>query len=157
MPVKRKKKQTREQQRHQVFMRRSYATYKHMLERVKQTLPESPKRLRAAAALPFTLDDLREYAKSRMGKLCRYCKETLTPKSMSIDHRKPVMRGGSWEMRNIQVVCASCNTAKGNLTSKEFARVYRVLATIDPAAKRQFLGRLKAGAAIFKLRFLRRK
>lgn len=130
--------------------------YKHMLERYKQTFPEKPKRVRAAAELPFILDDLREYMQSRLGKPCRYCKELLKPKTMACDHRIPVSRGGDWRLANCQAVCQSCNLAKGNLTSKEFDRVYGVLATIDPVAKRQFIGRLKAGASVARLRFLRR-
>lgn len=131
--------------------------YRHMLERYKQTLPERPKSVRKNAALPFAIDELRALAKSKMGEECRYCHEKLTPRIMSIDHRKPVARGGSWRMGNIQVICASCNTAKGNMTGKEFARLYRVLSTFDPTAKRQLLGRIKAGAAMYKRRFLSRR
>lgn len=152
-----KKKQTREQKSQALFMRRTYHVFKHMLERYKKTLPESPKRVRAAATLPFALADLRDYIKSRMGKPCRYCQEALTVKSFSADHRNPVGRGGSWRLKNVQAVCDSCNRAKGNLTSKEFARVYAVLATIDPVAKRQFLSRLKLGAmAMFRFRFMKK-
>lgn len=130
--------------------------FKHMLERYKKTMPERPTRIRKNAQLPFDLAALREYIESRLGKPCRYCREKLKPKTMACDHRTPVSRGGTWELKNCQAVCQSCNLAKGNLTSKEFEAVYAVLATIDPAAKRQFIGRLKAGASVARLRFLKR-
>ena len=39
----------------------------------------------------------------------------------SIDHKTPISRGGLHSSSNIQVVCLSCNMAKGSRTAEEYA------------------------------------
>lgn len=43
--------------------------------------------------------------------------------SKTIDHMVPLSRGGGHTLENITVLCFGCNSAKGNRTMAEFARV----------------------------------
>lgn len=41
------------------------------------------------------------------------CKQCGTEENLSIDHIKPVLRGGGNELDNLQCLCKSCNSKKG--------------------------------------------
>mgnify|MGYP001607191304 CR=1 FL=1 len=58
---------------------------------------------------------------------CFYCHHKLReygdnnqPDSPIIEHRNPLMRGGSDTMSNLRLACVACNTAKGTKTEYEF-------------------------------------
>jgi hypothetical protein len=40
--------------------------------------------------------------------------------NFSVDHRDPTSRGGSFSIRNTDIVCLRCNQIKGALTRAEF-------------------------------------
>lgn len=44
---------------------------------------------------------------------CVHCKES-DSQLLTIDHIKPVSKGGSDAMSNLQILCRSCNSSKGN-------------------------------------------
>lgn len=47
--------------------------------------------------------------------------ECKTPESkLTIDHVKPVSKGGTNTMDNVQILCARCNEAKGNRNSNDY-------------------------------------
>ena len=57
--------------------------------------------------------------KKKLGEECVYCKcnNLLT---LTIDHTKPLSRGGEDNDENKQVTCFICNQLKDSLTDKEF-------------------------------------
>jgi 5-methylcytosine-specific restriction endonuclease McrA len=40
--------------------------------------------------------------------------------ALEIDHRVPIVRGGSCEIENLQALCIPCNRRKGRKTMEEF-------------------------------------
>jgi 5-methylcytosine-specific restriction endonuclease McrA len=90
------------------FMSRTRSIYRHMLDRV--------------TACDFSLEDLRQRVRAMLDNspLCRYCKKTMDLGTWSLDHVIPLSRGGSPNYENTQLICSSCNKAKGNLTGPEF-------------------------------------
>lgn len=54
-------------------------------------------------------------------KKCGYChsKENLT-----YDHKIPLIKGGTNELKNIQVLCADCNIHKSDLTHGQVKRLF---------------------------------
>jgi len=50
---------------------------------------------------------------ARDGWLCGICEEWVTPDTLSIDHRIPIILGGSDDRENLQVAHRSCNSRKG--------------------------------------------
>lgn len=49
---------------------------------------------------------------------CAKCSST---EQLVIDHKTPIVRGGSCEIENLQVLCAPCNRKKGRKTMEEFS------------------------------------
>ena len=60
---------------------------------------------------------------------CAYCKEPLTVKTATADHRWPRARRGGTTSRNIAAACMPCNQAKGSMSDIE---VYRALRKKHP-------------------------
>lgn len=53
-------------------------------------------------------------------KKCEYCGNVSGP--FEIDHKTPLSRGGTHAMRNLAVVCRSCNRSKGTKTLDEWVQ-----------------------------------
>ena len=60
----------------------------------------------------------------RQDDTCVYCGHRRTASSMDIDHITPVVRGGSNDESNLQVICRPCNQRKGLQTDEEFRTRY---------------------------------
>ena len=114
------------------YMSRSRSAFKLMNSRAKHN---------------FTLETFRRIVQAAIDKMCPYCKNYITAKTFSPDHRVPLSRGGRPTLGNIQIICLKCNHAKGALTEVEFTTLIALLRTMDPIAINDILGRLRLGAA----------
>lgn len=72
-------------------------------------------------------DDLKRKLCQDQDYRCMYCGRKRAFSDLEIDHKTPVQRGGSDNLRNLQVLCPPCNKRKGNQTDQEFRRRYREL------------------------------
>ena len=59
------------------------------------------------------------YAKAN-GK-CAICGRPVKFKEMTVDHRVPLTKGGTNDLENLQLAHLSCNRAKADMLSDEFA------------------------------------
>jgi len=57
------------------------------------------------------------------GWTCAYCGRELTNKTVTVDHKIPLSRGGRNDIQNIAPACLSCNSSKHAKTPEEFASV----------------------------------
>jgi hypothetical protein len=73
----------------------------------------------------------KKQALRRQGWRCLYCLSPLSINKATVEHRKPLARGGCDVADNIDAACAPCNRAKGKLTKAEFER-----AIFNPDMKR---------------------
>lgn len=64
----------------------------------------SPKEKAAYAATLYKEQDGR----------CNGCEKKLPKRNLTIDHKKPVSKGGTDRLSNLQLLCANCNAIKGN-------------------------------------------
>jgi len=86
--------------------------------------------------IPHSLKDIQEvYCEAyKNGFVCEYCKRQLVFKSIfpyweaaSLDHKRPLMKGGSGEKTNLAVCCHRCNVIKGTLDAEEYLWVLESL------------------------------
>ena len=59
---------------------------------------------------------------AKQGDSCNFCGEEnlAETRKISFDHIVPFDRGGSGDIKNLQILCRSCNSIKGTRTQKEF-------------------------------------
>ena len=74
---------------------------------------------------------------------CPYCEILIPVKDLSIDHIKPLSRGGSNSKLNLHLTCMSCNKMKGAFTHQEFLTLLN-LTKLDTEFYRILKARLKA-------------
>ena len=68
----------------------------------------------------------RELYKEQHGK-CLYCGVQKNIKKYEIDHKDPVVRGGSNDKFNLQLLCRPCNRRKGMQTDIEYRERYKAV------------------------------
>ncbi len=51
---------------------------------------------------------------------CFYCKKTIHPKDLTMDHIVPIVRGGKTNKRNVVSACKQCNNKKKYLLPVEW-------------------------------------
>jgi 5-methylcytosine-specific restriction enzyme A len=62
--------------------------------------------------------------KNRLGEgKCYYCGERHHPKSLTMDHMTPLIRGGKTSKSNCVPACAKCNKLKENLPPAQWQAV----------------------------------
>ena len=57
------------------------------------------------------------------GWRCLYCKVELTLKTVTLEHRAPLVKGGSNWPANIAPACPACNSMKGEKTEAEYRQI----------------------------------
>lgn len=62
----------------------------------------------------------RDNARLAQGNLCLYCREPLTRRTATREHRKPRKIGGTDHPTNIAASCEACNKLKGHMTEGAF-------------------------------------
>lgn len=98
---------------------RAEETAKKVKERRIRYLERSPAIRSAQAAIRLYIID--EY--SSQGEItCYYCKVSLQPEEIHIEHKTPVVRGGTNSRSNLALACQRCNLSKGRKTESEFRR-----------------------------------
>lgn len=65
-----------------------------------------------------TLDVNKKHVRS-LGLPCKYCG---TPHARSVDHIRPISRGGDHRLSNLAAACMPCNLAKGSRTPGQWKR-----------------------------------
>lgn len=75
---------------------------------------------RRAAPGCFTKEDVISIRAAQKGK-CAICRVSLG-RSYHVDHIVPIAKGGTHNRRNLQLLCAPCNIAKGAKVPEEFMR-----------------------------------
>lgn len=63
----------------------------------------------------------------RQDNTCVYCGYRRIARTLDIDHIVPVVRGGSNDIGNLQVICRPCNQRKGIQSDEEFRARYASL------------------------------
>lgn len=88
-------------------------------ERRIRYLERSPAIRSAQAAIKAHLIDMH----LESGQIvCYYCNVSLEPEEVHIEHKLPVIRGGTNRRQNLALSCPTCNFRKGTKSEPEFRR-----------------------------------
>jgi hypothetical protein len=74
------------------------------------------------AAGTFTIEEIKQL-REKQGNRCYYCGDYLV--NVHIEHKTPLIRGGSNDISNIALSCPLCNIRKHDMTEEEFLVVIR--------------------------------
>lgn len=98
--------------------------------------------------LPFTKAEFRAHVLAALGGHddgavnCRYCRGWFTLEDLAVDHSKPLSRGGSAGLDNLEYPCKACNDRKGSMSPDEYLALLNFLETV-PLARIDVLKRLE--------------
>jgi 5-methylcytosine-specific restriction endonuclease McrA len=101
-----------------------------------------------AYKLPYTRQQFGDWLMQHVGLLiirCPYCCLPLDILSVSVDHKRPLSRGGAFTLENLMAVCLTCNRAKGDLTAEEFMSLVNLTQTWHPTGANLLAKLLKDG------------
>ena len=132
---------------HTAFMEFTLRQYGNMKSRVRKKTKNDK------AELPFTLLQFRDDVLTVMGGKedgaieCQYCHSVFTIEGIAVDHAKPLSRGGSPGLDNLDYPCRPCNNRKGEMDPIEFIKLLAFLETI-PLARISVLKRLEQSVSL---------
>ena len=117
------------------------------LQRKMQSLKSSLKKRSEISEVLFdvSMDELRTIFYTEYGKPCRYCSRKMTLRNMVCDHIIPLAKGGDSVIKNLQLICKSCNTRKGPLDEKDFEELIQWVETLKDETKAYVLRKLAKG------------
>ena len=103
---------------HKTFWEIAYKKLSAKMSRLKSSL----KRRSGEYNVEFSIegDDIRKMFFEVYGKPCKYCEKKLTFRTIACDHIVPLSKKGGTTVKNLQLICSSCNARKGPLNEEEF-------------------------------------
>ena len=109
------------EKRHKHFAKNVF----HRLMKKSSTLKQSLKRRAKEYEVEFeiTLDEVRDMLLRFYSTPCRYCKRPMDITNIVCDHISPLSNGGGSVVNNLQMICSSCNTRKGNLSHSDYSKL----------------------------------
>ena len=130
-PEKREK-ELAQSRAHGRAVRESNPNHVHALDRARYKRDIEKRRMmninnrarRAGAPGSHTIAEWKSVLRHHKRK-CAYCKVALTTKNVSKDHRTPLVRGGTNDIRNIIPACRRCNSRKHTRTFEEFMQHFQ--------------------------------
>lgn len=75
---------------------------------------DKPRRTDQGKIKRYNHPDNRDWLYGKQGGNCKGCKHHFRKRNLTIDHIVPVSEGGGDELENLQMLCAACNSVKGN-------------------------------------------
>ena len=97
----------------------------------------------------MTLTEIRKMFYDSYNKPCRYCGTLLDVKNMVCDHIVPIASKGASISTNLEMICRQCNTRKGPLSDKHYARFVHWIAK-QPLYVSKYIMRKMAAKEVFR-------
>lgn len=96
----------------------------------------------------LTSKEYEQWLKSIDPFVCYYSNEQLKHTDFSIDHKQPLIRGGSNMIENLCICTKAMNTAKGQMTEQEFKQLLKLINNWEDSGAK-LLSRLRMAGKAF--------
>jgi 5-methylcytosine-specific restriction endonuclease McrA len=122
----------------------------HRLMKKSSTLRNTLKRRSKeyAVLMKISLEEIRNLLYKSYGTICKYCNKRLLVNNIVCDHNIPLSLGGESTIKNLQIICRTCNTRKGPLTHEEYFHLIKWLNEQDEGLKKYVYRKLSQGDSI---------
>jgi hypothetical protein len=125
-------------------------------------------RVPGIVGLPFNRDQFWAHALQRVGAsgvFCQYCigygarkPNFITLADCVFDHQIPLAHGGTWNLWNLQLVCADCNNRKGHLSYEFYIGIMAAIERWEDARDRTAIHKcMRTHGVTMRMRFLGKK
>lgn len=123
----------------QVLVRRSGKIYDGMKARAEKV----------HLKMPFTLAEFRFWLEPQFDQdgaaKCEYSGEMILAEDFSVDHRRPISRGGCFTIGNLALCSEKQNLRKGNMTKEEYAELSKHVSRYAPEVQAAIWRKLEVG------------
>jgi 5-methylcytosine-specific restriction endonuclease McrA len=103
----------------------------------------------AGTCLTYRLEDLRTLVEKQLARpYCPYCQGPFTLATMALTHKTPIVRGGKFTYRNLEVCCPDCHLLRGVLDAQEYRELRLLIATWPRPVQTRFLAGLKTAQSL---------
>lgn len=104
--------------------------------------------------VPFSLETFRDWTYRQLGFAhdgvirCPYCQVINILQDCAVDHKRPLSKGGSEGLDNLEWICTACNDAKGSILPEDYRKLLRFLEDEIPMARIDILDRLRKAVSL---------
>jgi|TARA_R100001530_G_scaffold63374_1_gene45551 hypothetical protein len=96
-------------------------------------------------AFSIERDEIRKMFYASYGGNCKYCEKRLTYKTIACDHIVPLSKKGETSVKNLQLICKTCNTRKGPLDEEDFNMLIQLVQELPAEIRVYVMKKLAKG------------
>ena len=90
-------------------------------------------------------EEIRKMFYDIYGTECKYCKKILNFRNIACDHIVPLTKEGGTSVKNLQLICKTCNTRKGPLDETDFSLLIDLVQELPEELSRYVMKKLAKG------------
>jgi len=128
---------------HKTFWNQAYKRLSAKMSALKSSLKRRSEE--AGVKCPITKEQIRKMFYDVYGKGCRYCDRRLDYRSIACDHIIPLTKKGPSSVRNLQLICKTCNTRKGPLDERDFELLIQLVEGLPEELNKYVMRKLAKG------------
>jgi 5-methylcytosine-specific restriction endonuclease McrA len=128
---------------HKTFWKKAYTKLTRKMSALKSSLKVRSKDNNVK--FDITLDEIKQMFINAYGKECKYCDKKLNIRTIACDHIIPLTKGGESTVKNLQLICNTCNTRKGPLNEKDFELLVQLVGELPEELNKYVMRKLAKG------------
>ena len=128
---------------HKTFWKKAYTKLTRKMSALKSSLKVRSKDNNVK--FDISLDEIKKMFLSVYGMECKYCPKKLNIRTIACDHIIPLTKGGESTVKNLQLICRTCNTRKGPLDEEDFTILIQLISDLPEELNKYVMRKLAKG------------
>tara|TARA_E500000318_G_scaffold110682_1_gene126852 strand:- start:885 stop:1322 length:438 start_codon:yes stop_codon:yes gene_type:complete len=128
---------------HKTFWKKAYTKLTRKMSALKSSLKVRSKDNNVK--FDISLDEIKKMFIDVYGKECKYCDKKLNIRTIACDHIIPLTKGGESTVKNLQLICRTCNTRKGPLDEQDFELLVQLVSELPEELNKYVMRKLAKG------------